>query len=236
MVIGSSSCRSNVLEYVTTKHGLDNKTAICFAYYDYRKSDSQTPKQIALALLKQLCRDSAIVTPDLLNFKRAARRPSLADIRQFLVKLPADMKLKQVYIVIDALDECPERDRPNIIGLLIEVMKRLPCAKVFVTSRRENDIKRAFAESSMPAIQIKAENVAADIRSFARSEVKKLRQGYHGKKLFLGSDDLEAKVITALTEKAEGMQVTILTWVKWTQLTVQIGSYGSTYNWTACAK
>ena len=50
----------------------------------------------------------SIVNHGLLNFKQAARRPSLADIQQFLIQLPADMKVEEVYTVIDALDECPE--------------------------------------------------------------------------------------------------------------------------------
>jgi hypothetical protein len=38
-----------------------------------------------------------------------------------------------------------------------------------------------LCQFSTPTIQIQAENVAADIRSFARSEVKRLRQGYRRK-------------------------------------------------------
>jgi hypothetical protein len=112
-----------------------------------------------------------------------------------------------MYIIIDGLDECPERDRPEIICLLAEVMKGLPCAKVFVTSRRESDIERAFANSNKPTIQIQAENVAADIRSFVESEVTKLQQTYYGKTLFLSNKELEVKIVTTLAEKAEGMQV-----------------------------
>jgi hypothetical protein len=197
--------RSNLLEYLTATSGLDDSTAICFAYYNYRTPESQDPKQIAAVLLKQLCRQSGIIPLELLNFKQEARRPSLADIEQFLVRLPVDMRLKKVYIVIDALDECPEKYRPDIIRLLTETMSGISCAKVFVTSRKESDIERAFAESSTPTIQIQAENVAADIRSFVDSEVKKLRKGRHGKKLFLSSDILEATVISTLTKMAEGM-------------------------------
>jgi hypothetical protein len=199
-----------VLEHLTARSGLDERTAMCFAYYDYRTPESQNSKQIAAALLKQLCRQSASVPTELLNFKQAARRLSLADVEQFLIKLPADMKLKEMFIVIDALDECREKDRPDIIRLLAKVMKDLPCAKVFVTSRKESDIERAFAESNTPTIQIQAKNVEADIRSFVESEVRKLRQGYYGKKLFLSNDLLEVRVISTLIEKAEGMQVAYL--------------------------
>jgi hypothetical protein len=199
--------RSNVLEHITARGGLDERTAIWFAFYNYRTSDSQNPKQIAAAFLKQLCRHSATVPIELLNFKQDARLPSLADIEQFLIKLPAVMKLKEIFIIVDALDECHEKDRPTIIRLLAEIIKRIPCAKVFVTSRRESDIERAFAESKTPTIQIQAENVEADIRSFVESEIRKLRQGYYGKKLFLSNDLLENQIISSLTGKAEGMQV-----------------------------
>jgi hypothetical protein len=199
--------RSNVLEHLTARSGLDERTAICFAYYDYRALESQNPKQIAAALLKQLCRRSATVPTELLNFKQAASRPSLADIEQFLINLPAAMKLEEMFIVIDALDECYEKDRPIIIRLLAEVIKCLPCAKVFVTSRKESDIERAFVESNTPTIRIQAENVEADIRSYVESEVRNLRQGYHGKKLFFSNDLLEARVISTLTGKAGGMHV-----------------------------
>jgi hypothetical protein len=49
------------------------------------------------------------------------------------------------------------------------------------------------------------QRIKADIRRYGESEVKKLRQGYHGKKLFLSSDTTEERVIDVLTEKAEGM-------------------------------
>jgi len=63
------------------------------------------------------------------------------------------------------------------------------------TSRREFDIVRAFKESNTPTIQIKAENVTADIESFVHSKVKKLRNGYCGKKLYLTSEILKARII-----------------------------------------
>jgi hypothetical protein len=196
-----------VLEHLTARSGLDEGTAICFAYYDYRASESQSPKQIAAALLKQICRKSPTVLAKLRNVKQAALPLSLADIEQFLIELPAAMKLKEMFIVIDALDECSEKHRPSIIRLLDEVMNGLPCAKVFITSRKEGDIERAFAGSNTPTIQIQAKNVEADIRSFVESKVRELLQGHHGKQLFLRSDVLEARVISTLTGKAEGMQV-----------------------------
>ena len=196
-----------MLEHLTARSILDVRKAICFAYYPYRSSVSQNPKQIAAAVLKQLCRKSATEPPELLNFKERALRPSLDDIEQFLIKLPAVMKLKEMFIEIDALDECSEKERPTIIRLLAEIIKALPCAKVFITSRRESDIERAFVASNTPTIQIQAKNVEADIRSFVEGKVREYRQGYYGKKLFLSNDLLEARITSTLTQKADGMQV-----------------------------
>jgi selenocysteine-specific translation elongation factor len=58
------------------------------------------------------------------------------------------MRLKEMFIVIDALDECQEEGRPDTIRLLTEVMKSLPCVEVFVTSRKEGDIEQALMESN----------------------------------------------------------------------------------------
>jgi hypothetical protein len=134
--------------------------------------------------------------------------------------LTQELNFMEVYVVIDALDECPQRERHHIIGFITEVMKALRCAKIFVTSRRESDIIRAFEESNTSAIQIKAENVMGDIETFVGSEVQKLRNGYHGRKLYLGSDILEARVIQTLTEMAAGMKVTLFQ-VEWCNLTIQ---------------
>ena len=87
----------------------------------------------------------------------------------------------------------------------MKVIKTLSRAKVFITSRKETDIAEAFEGEKTPIIYIEAENVTADIELFVSAEVKRLRQGYNGKRLYLGSDALEEKIIRTLTGKAEGM-------------------------------
>jgi hypothetical protein len=92
-------------------------------------------------------------------------------------------------------------------GFMIDIMKALLHVKIFVLSWRESDIVRVFEESHIPTIQIKVGNVAGDIETFVRSEVQKLWKGYHGGKIHLTDDDLEARVIQTLAEKAAGMSV-----------------------------
>jgi ankyrin repeat domain-containing protein 50 len=180
---------------------------MCFVYYNYKMSESQDPPRIAAALIKQLCRKKDIIPLWLLKFKNDALSPALAGTALSIIRLVQEMNFREVYIIIDALDECQKHYRPRMIQLLNEVMNSIPCAKIFVTSRRESDIERAFTENSTPTIQIQiqARNVATDIRSYVESEVKRLRKGHYGNKLFLSSDALEARVISTLVEQADGM-------------------------------
>jgi len=140
-----------------------------------------------------------------LKLKRDSLSSSIASTQESFITLAQELNYEEVFVVVDALDECPQAERRHIVGFITDVMKALPCAKIFVTSRRESDIIRAFEENNTPTIQIEAKNVAGDIETFVRSEVQKLRKGYHGRKLYLTSDILEARVIQTLTEKAAGM-------------------------------
>lgn len=178
------------------------------------------------ALIKQLCQKRDTIPPWLLKFKYDSLSTSTASKQESFIKLAKDLEFKEVFVVIDALDECPMHERHHIICFIIGVMKALRCAKIFVTSRRVSDIVRAFKESSTPTIQIKAENVAADIESFVHNEVKKLRKGYYGKKLQLTSDILEAKIVQTLTEKAEGMLVMTSTNKLVRPANREVGSFG----------
>jgi hypothetical protein len=141
----------------------------------------------------------------LLKIKHDALPPSLVGTQEMFVSLVKD--LSQVCIVFDALDECPERERKDIISFITSIVTaQVSCRiKVFVTSRRESDILKAFEDKHIPTIQIRAENVAADIETFARSQVEKLRAGEHGKTLNITSDDLKERIVLTLSAKADGM-------------------------------
>lgn len=115
--------------------------------------------------------------------------------------------LSEVYVILDALDECPERQRSGILEFITGmVTTRTPCRiKIFATSRREMDIAKAFESKKTLTIQVQAENVASDIKIVARSRAEKLRKGEHGKALYVTSDDLAQKIIQTLALKADGM-------------------------------
>jgi hypothetical protein len=193
------------LEHITAETGLRKDTAICFAYYNYRDSQLANVTRIIAALIKQLCQRKYDIPNNLLQIMKDARSPSLVGTQECFLSLAEGFS--EVFVVLDALDECPEQNRQDIIGFITGVVTTPhPCRiKVFATSRREMDITEAFVKDHVPTVQILAENVAADIETFARSKVEELQSGKRGKTLYIDSVDLREKIIKTLATKAEGM-------------------------------
>ena len=196
---------SNVLEHITAETGLRKDTAICFAYYNYRDTQLANISRIIATLVKQLCQRKYDIPDDLLQIMHDARSPSLIGSQECFLSLSESFS--EVFVVLDALDECPEQERPDILGFITGVVTTPgPCRiKVFATSRREMDITEAFVKNNVPTVQILAENVAADIETFARSRVEELQSGQPGKTLHITSVVLKETIIETLATKAEGM-------------------------------
>lgn len=162
---------------------------------------------VIAAIIKQICRKSECIPRYLLNMKYEGLGPSSSATQETFASLLEEYS--QAFLVFDALDECREEERDSLLRFITEIVTlQIPCAvKVFVTSRREMDIARAFELEHVPTVPIKADSVAADIQTFTRSQVEKLRTGKHGKTLYVKSDELTQKIIETLTMKADGMYV-----------------------------
>ncbi|KAI9854271.1 MAG: hypothetical protein M1813_001311 [Trichoglossum hirsutum] len=116
---------------------------------------------------------------------------------------------KETYIIIDALDECPEpEDREKVIDFLIWLSR---CAQssihILITSRRERDIENAI--SKMPRedlcmIPIQDRKANHDIRRHLQTRMEE-------DSVFKTWDhELQARVVEDLIEKADG----VFRWVK----------------------
>ena len=73
------------------------------------------------------------IPENLLEIMRNARSPSLLGSKECFFSLIE--KFSEVFVVFDALDECPEERREDILGFITEVvtMPATHCIKVFTT-------------------------------------------------------------------------------------------------------
>ena len=114
-----------------------------------------------------------------------------------------------VFFVLDALDECTLGQRAELCEFFAEIVELSTgtangIVKLFVASRKELDIERAFLRKSFPKIEVQAAKVDRDIELFVKAQIKqRLQDG----SLTLNNMKLKDKIFTALTTNAGGMYV-----------------------------
>lgn len=190
---------------MTSQRGVADDVGIAFIYYDYQNqtNDSQSLPRCVCAMLKQLCWKSEDIPQHLLASFEASRSPTvLGNHERFVATV---QRYRDLFVIVDALDECPKDNRVEMIEFLSLISQGQTSTKVFVTSRREIDIVRAFDNSGTTPIQIEAKSTAKDIQKYVEDEVEALRKGRNGRKLHLPSDSMAAEVVETLTSKANGM-------------------------------
>lgn len=123
----------------------------------------------------------------------------LATVQQF----------NSVSFVLDALDECSLDQRTDICEFFTGIVELTTgtghgLIKLFVASRKELDIERAFLRRSFPIIEVEAKKVDSDIQRYVQAQIEKL---LHDGSLVLNNIMLKDKILNALTTNASGMYV-----------------------------
>jgi hypothetical protein len=120
--------------------------------------------------------------------------PASDKIRDILLHMIPE--LKNVYICIDALDECSVENKDELLFYLFLLMESCDNVKVLVSSRTgESSVTDTFG--SCPSIAVTSELLASDMAIFVKHRID------HGpERLRRARSDT---VIRKLTEGAEGM-------------------------------
>jgi hypothetical protein len=125
---------------------------LAFFYFDHRDAAKQDARGLLSSLLIQLCNQSVRFREVLSTFymahDRGSRQPSEEELMQCLRDMINQGK-SPVYIVIDALDECPDSSGlASPRAEVLEVIRRLnnisPRVYLCITSRLEMDIRRVI--------------------------------------------------------------------------------------------
>ena len=184
--------------------------SLAFFYCDFREDQKKDLRGLLSSLLVQLCHQSDSYS-DILSklyseHAKGSRHPSddeLAGCLKNLLKLPGHAP---VYLIVDALDECPNTSsipspRDEVLNLIKELIESdIPHLRVCVTSRPETDIKDVLDPLVLHAVSLHDESgQKGDIEEYIKSVIntnpKNKRWKTRDKQL----------VIEVLTEKADGM-------------------------------
>ena len=192
---------------VMRKSGL---ASLAFYYHDFREDQKKHLRGLLSSMLFQLCAQSDpyhdIVSTFYSTCLRGAQSPSDDELSRCLKELLELPGQAPVYLVIDALDECPNTSaipspREEILTLLEQLVEsRLANLHLCVTSRPEIDIKIVLEPLTFRSISIHDEKgQMEDIENYIKSVVNTSAQSRRWKR-----EDKQL-VIDTLTKRADGM-------------------------------
>ena len=198
-----------MIEHLSALCGLSagSGTGITFVYCNYQESRTTTT-YISLAL-KQLCRTMQSLPHQLQEFYeqhyRNDSQPKYDELRSIFLTIM--QQLGCIFFVVDALDECTIDERNHLCRFLLSITDTSTSrgtVKLFVTSRRESDIERAFRQKLIPTIEIEATKVDSDIEVYVKAQIElRLQNG----SLSIRDMALTDRIFSALTTKSGGMYV-----------------------------
>jgi len=156
------------------KQAVEGNAAVACFYLDFATLEDQSPVTILTSVLKQVVGGLDEVPPNLIETFRGRKRViggqrlALEEIVELLQDTSSELC---TFICIDALDECPARDRVKLLDSLHQIHHKSPGARIFLTGRPHirGEIDKHLAGS---AAAISITPVKNDIMIFLRAKLK----------------------------------------------------------------
>ena len=185
---------------------------MAYFYFDFRDLNKQTCHDLLRSLVFQLSTDSSPCCAILLRVykehKDGAQQPSDGTLKECLKEMLRLVAHGQVFLVLDALDECPDSSglpppRSEVLQLVKELVDlRLRGLFICATSRPEVDIRAMLQPLASRSVSLHDESgQKADIDDYVRNIVNSSSSA--AMKRWRADD--KNLVIETLTERADGM-------------------------------
>lgn len=190
---------SVIIRHLTTTFTRDD-VGVIYVYCDF-KDTNQTAINLMGSLLQQIIRKSKSMDKIIDLDERHQQNGTQPLLTEYLELLQSQFRLfSKVFVVIDALDECPEHDRDELLNAL----QTLPMTiRLLITSRPTIiDLKEIF-EDTIP-LEILGRD--EDITKYLEAEFQSNGILKH---LVKGHEDLKNEIIKTIRTRVKGMLVTL---------------------------
>ena len=184
---------------------------LAYFYFDFRDEKKQNARNLITSLLSQLSAfsDTCCDVISLLYSRhgKGTRKPSDDDLMDCLKQMLSVLAERQIYIVMDALDECPDDSgwpktpREEVLYVVQDLVGlHLPNLRICVTSRPEVDIRSILNQLTIYAVslhnQAEQRKGIADYVSITVNSDRRMREW---------PDEDKELVIKELSKRADGM-------------------------------
>ena len=185
--------------------------SLAYYYFDVRDTGKQDMRGLLTSLLFQLSARSDlccnILSTLYYEHHNGALLPSNDVLMQCLKEMVTIPKPGPMYIIVDAVDECPNGPRQRLLGLLDELVQlNHPHLHLCVTSRLESDIETILRPLSFHSISLqeKTGKIQDDIFDYVSDVV------YSDQRMKKWPAEDQRLVIDTLSQKADGMYVFVI--------------------------
>ena len=183
---------------------------LAYFYFDFKDATKQDSRALLSSLIVQLSDQSDIFCDILFSMysahKEGSRQPTDDSLSQCLTDMLAATGQVPIYLIIDALDECPnDSGIPSSREKVLKLVKQLVGLhylnlRLCVTSRPEFDIRAALKPLATQQISLHDEGgQQQDINNYITSVVRS------DERMKRWRDNDKIMVIEKLTAKADGM-------------------------------
>ena len=180
--------------------GLSSKVGLAYFYFDFQDRSKQQSSALVRSLMTQLV-DSRHSIPKVVESmfeicKDGSEQPGSVSLLQTLREVLGTFD--HAYVVIDALDECTERDE---LGSLLQTIHdwKLPCLHVLALSRKEHDLEDYLSSLITSQCSLQSDIVDGDIRAFVDYQLE------HDLRLKSKPAAIKSEIISTITNGAQGM-------------------------------
>ena len=195
---GKSILASYIVDYLQRKYEYQD-VGIAYIYLIYNESSKQTPANLIASLLQQFLIQKCTVKEDLeLLYERHAKYRTQPMMSDYLRLIKSTIRsFTKVYVVIDAIDECPEIGSARAV-FLAAMQEIQPYICTFFTSRHVPSIERALNK----ATKIEMESNDEDIIKYLEQRLLK----WESLTVYMKKDaTLFETIMTSLIAKARKM-------------------------------
>ncbi|PON25351.1 hypothetical protein TGAM01_v205645 [Trichoderma gamsii] len=203
---GKTILSSTIIEQLGTM--LPSQTILYF-YFDFNDTAKQTLDKMIRSLIYQFYhndeKDSQPLYSLFSSCKDRQRQPTTEELCNVFFEMLN--RIEEIWIVLDALDECSTRRGPAINGVLSWIREILNTEQrnvhLLVTSRPEQDIESEITQHYQKddIIAIKSGLISDDIRAYIHARVRE----NPGLKRWWSHVEVQNEIELRLIEKADGM-------------------------------
>ncbi|KAL8672148.1 MAG: hypothetical protein Q9168_003371 [Polycauliona sp. 1 TL-2023] len=153
--IGQPGAGKTVLSSIVIRHlqehcraqGDSNGFAVLYLYLDHKETKIQSYSALIRSILRQLLLGQEIAGPEALRVIKDCQKgiiPSDEDVMEILQTVISSSSMSRVYLIIDALDEFHEEDRPKLLAKLKSISSQK--LSLLFTTRPSDEVKKSTVQ------------------------------------------------------------------------------------------